>query len=247
MRQPSTLLVLALLGSSFTPAPAAAQYGPRFAIAVNGGYQPSTTSFDDRFTFDLNREVATVETTYPIDAGPLFDAGLSLRLWKGLGIGGAMSRFTADGLVQVEASLPHPLFFQRNREVSGESADLTREETAVHIQAQYQFAPVGKLLIVVGGGPSILDIKQSIATEVNFSEEFPYDAATFVGVDSRRISGTANGFNVGADLRWMFTRNFGVGGVVRFTRAKVDLEIDNRTVQVDAGGAQVGAGLRLAF
>jgi hypothetical protein len=247
MRHPSALLVLALLGSPLTPAPAAAQYGPRFTIAVNGGYQPSTTSFDDRFTFDLNREVATVETTYPIDAGPLFDAGLSLRLWKGLGIGGAMSRFTGDGVVQVEARLPHPLFFQRNREVSGESTDPNREETAVHIQAQYQLSPVGKLVIVVGGGPSILDIKQSIATEVNFSEEFPYDAATFVGVNSRRISGTATGFNVGADVRWMFTRKFGVGGVVRFSRAKVDLEIDNRTVQVDAGGAQVGAGLRLAF
>ena len=97
---------------------------------MNGGYQASTTSFDDRFTFDLNREVATVDTTYPIDAGPLFDAGVSVRLWKGLGIGGAVSRFTADGVVQVEASLPHPLFFQRNREVSGESGGLTREETA---------------------------------------------------------------------------------------------------------------------
>ena len=214
---------------------------------MNGGYQPSTTSFDDRFTFDLNREVATVDTTYPIDAGPLFDAGVSLRLWKGLGIGGAISRFTADGVVQVEASLPHPLFFQRNREVSGESGGLTREETAIHIQAQYQLPPFGKLLIVVAGGPSVLDVKQSIATDVNYTDQFPYDAATFVGVDSRRISGTATGFNVGADVRWMFTRNVGVGGLVRFTRAKVDLEIDSRTVQVDAGGAQVGAGLRLAF
>ncbi len=247
MRHRSVLLVFTLLGCALAPAPAAAQWGPRFAVAVNGGYQPSTTSFDDRFTFDLNREVASVETTYPIEAGPLFDAGVSLRLWKGLGVGGAVSRFTADGVVQVEASLPHPLYFQRNREVSGESGGLTREETAIHIQAQYQLPPFGKLRIVVAGGPSVLDIKQSIATEVNFSEEFPYDTATFVGVNSRRISGTATGFNVGADVRWMFTRNIGVGGLVRFTRAKVDLEIDNRTVQVDAGGAQVGAGLRLAF
>jgi opacity protein-like surface antigen len=247
MRLRSVLLVLTLLGSSLAPAPAAAQWAPRFTVAVNGGYQPSTTSFDDRFTFDLNREVATVETTYPIDAGPLFDAGVSLRLWKGLGIGGAVSRFTADGVVQVEAGLPHPLFFQRNREVSGESGGLTREETAIHIQAQYQLPPFGKLLIVVAGGPSVLDVKQSIATEVNYTDQFPYDSATFVGVDSRRISGTATGFNVGADVRWMFTRNIGVGGLVRFTRAKVDLEIDSRTVQVDAGGAQVGAGLRLAF
>jgi len=247
MRHRSALLVLTLLGSALAPTPAAAQYGPRFTIGVNGGYQPSTTNFDDRFTFDLNHEVATVDTAYPIEAVPLFDVGVSLRLWKGLAVGGAVSRFTADGVVQVEAGLPHPLFFQRSREVSGESGGLTREETAIHIQAQYQLPPFGKLLVVVAGGPSVLDIKQSIATGVNYTEEYPYDTATFVGVDSRRISGTATGFNIGADLRWMFTKNIGVGGLVRFTRAKVDLEIDNRTLQVDAGGAQVGAGLRLAF
>jgi hypothetical protein len=131
--------------------------------------------------------------------------------------------------------------------VSGESGGITREEIGIHIQAQYQLPPFGKLLVVIGGGPSVLDIKQSIATGVNYTEEFPYDTASFVDVDSRRISGTATGFNVGADLRWMFTSRVGVGGLVRFTRAKVDLEIDSRTVQLDAGGAQVGAGLRLAF
>jgi hypothetical protein len=247
MRHRSVVLAVAVLGGCLAPAPVAAQPLPRFTIAVNGGYQPSTTSFDDRFTFDLNRETATADTSYPVDAGPLFDGGVSLRLWKGLAVGGAVSRFSVDGLVRVEASLPHPLFFQRNREVSGESGALTRDETAVHIQAQYYLPRIGPLLVMVAGGPSLLDIRQSIATGVNFTEEYPYDTATFVGVDSRRISGTATGFNVGADVRWMFTRHLGVGGLVRFTRAKVDLEIDNRTVQVDAGGAQVGAGVRLAF
>jgi hypothetical protein len=245
MRHHSALLVLGLAAGGLAPAPAAAQ--PRFTIAVNGGYQPSTTSFDDRVTFDLNREVATVETSYPVDAGPLFDAGVSFRIWKGLAIGGAMSRIDVDGVVEVDASLPHPLFFQRNRAVSGESGAIKRSETAIHIQAQYQLPPFGRLQVVLAGGPSVLDIKQSIATDVNYTESFPYDTATFVGVDSRQIAGTATGFNVGADVRWMFTRNFGVGGLVRFTRAQVDLEIDNRTVQVDAGGTQLGAGVRIAF
>lgn len=245
MRHRSALLVFALTAVWLAPAPAAAQ--PRLTIGVNGGYQPSTTSFDDRFTFDLNRETATVDTSYPVDAGPLFDAGVSLRLWKGLGVGGAISRINVDGIVEVEASLPHPLFFQRNRTISGESGGITRSETAIHIQAQYQLPPFGRLQVVVAGGPSVLDIKQSIATDVNYTESYPYDTATFVGVDSRQVSGTATGFNVGADLRWMFTRNFGVGGLVRFTRAQVDLEIDNRTVQVDAGGTHIGAGVRLAF
>jgi hypothetical protein len=247
MRHRSALPVLAIFCACLAPASAAAQPLPRFIIGVNGGYQASTTSFDDRITFDLNRETATVETSYPIEAGPLYDAGVSLRLWKGLAIGGAVSFFDVDVTADVTARVPHPLFFQRDREISGEAGGMTREETGVHLQVQYQLPPLGRLFVVVGAGPSRLDIKQSIATDVNYTEEFPYDVATFVGVDSRRVSGNAIGFNVGADVRWMFTRNIGVGGLVRFTRAKVDLEIDNRTIQVDAGGTQVGAGLRLAF
>ena len=237
------MTVCALLGAM----PAAAQPLPRFTISVNGGYQPSTTSFDDRFTFDLNRETASVDTDYSVDAGPLFDAGVGFRIWKGLGAGIAISRFSVDSAGQAEATLPHPLFFQRNRQISGETTGITREETGIHIQAQYQLPPFGNVYVTLAGGPSVLDIQQSIVTDVNFTEDFPYDTATYVGVDSQRVSGTATGFNAGADVRWMFTRNVGVGGLVRYTRATVDLTRNNRTVTVDAGGMQVGGGVRLAF
>ena len=237
------ITVCGLLGAM----PAAAQPLPRFTISVNGGYQPSSTSFDDRFTFDLNRETASVDTDYSVEAGPLFDAGVGFRLWKGLGAGIALSRFTVDSAGHAEATLPHPLFFQRNRQISGETTGITREETGIHIQAQYHLPPFGRFYVTLAGGPSVLDIQQSIVTDVNFTEEYPYDTATYVGVDSQRVSGTAIGFNAGTDVRWMFTRNIGVGGLVRYTRASVDLTRNNRTVTVDAGGVQVGGGIRLAF
>ena len=247
MRHLTSTLVLMAVCTALGPIPAAAQPLPRFLISVNGGYQPSTTSFDDRFTFDLNRETASVETDYPVDAGPLFEAGGSIRIWKGLGAGLAFSRFRMESTIEASATLPHPLFFQRDRNISGETSGLSREETAIHIQAQYWLPPFGRLRVILSGGPSILDIRQSIVTDVNYTEEFPYDAASYVGVDSRLVSGTATGFNAGADLRWMFTRNLGVGGLVRYTRATVDLTQDSRTVSVDAGGMQVGGGVRVAF
>ena len=227
--------------------PAAAQPLPRFTISVNGGYQPSSTSFDDRFTFDLNHETASVDTDYSVEDGPLFDAGVGFRIWNGLGAGIAISRFTVDSTGQAEATLPHPLVFQRNRQISGETTGITREETGIHIQAQYHLPPFGRVYVTLAGGPSVLDIQQSIVTDVNYTEEFPYDTATYVGVDSQRVSGTATGFNAGTDVRWMFTRNIGVGGLVRYTRASVDLTRNGRTVKVDAGGTQVGGGIRLAF
>jgi hypothetical protein len=243
---PSTFGLVTVCGL-LAAVPATAQPLPRFTISVNGGYQPSSTSFDDRFTFDLNRETASVDADYSVEAGPLFDAGVGFRIWKGLGAGIAISRFTVDSTGQAEATLPHPLFFQRNRQISGEMTGITREETGIHIQAQYYLPPFGRFYVTLAGGPSVLDIQQSIVTDVNYTEEFPYDTATYVGVDSQRVSGTATGFNAGADVRWMFTRNIGVGGVVRYTRASVDLTRNNRTVTVDAGGVQVGGGVRLAF
>ena len=228
------------------PAAAAPTGPPRVQAMINGGYQPSTTSFDDSFTFTLYQETGTTETSYPVDSGAIFEGGASVRLWKGLAIGGVISHLSVDSVGSVTSSVPHPFFLDHDRQVTGEPEGLRREETAVHIQAQYQL-PFGRLQVVLAGGPSIIDVKQTIVVDVKFSEEFPYDEATFTGVDTKRGTGTATGFNAGVDLQWMFNPKLGVGGLVRVTKATVDLSVDNRIVQVDAGGVQIAAGIRLAF
>jgi hypothetical protein len=46
----------------------------------------------------------------------------------------------------------------------------------------------------------------------------------------------------------MLRRGLGVGGLVRFSRAALDLDAPgNRTVSVDAGGLYAGGGVRLLF
>ena len=46
----------------------------------------------------------------------------------------------------------------------------------------------------------------------------------------------------------MLKPRFGVGGLVRFSRATVDLDAPgNRTISVDAGGVYAGGGIRLLF
>ena len=214
---------------------------------INGGYQPSTTSFDDSFTFSLYQETGTTEASYAIDAGAIFEGGAAVRLWKGLAFGGVISHFTVDATASVASSVPHPFFLQRYREVSGEPEGLRREETAIHFQAQYQLPPAGKLHVVLSGGPTIIDVKQTLVIDANYTEEFPYDTATFTGVDSKRGTGTAMGFNAGVDVQWMFNPNLGAGALVRVSKATVDMSVDNRILQVEAGGTQIAAGIRLAF
>jgi opacity protein-like surface antigen len=217
-------------------------------VGVNVGYQASTTEFDDSFTFTRDQETGTSRVTYPIDAGVMFDVGGGVLVWGQLGVGAAFSRFTRDGVVNASSSIPHPFFFQQNREVSGEADGIQREETGVHLQAQYSVPVTGRLELTLMGGPSILHVNQDVVIDVNYDEEYPFDTAAFASVDSSPKKGSKVGFNVGADVRWMFTRTIGAGALVRFTRATIDLDAgDNRTVAVDAGGTQIAAGVRIQF
>jgi hypothetical protein len=231
-----------------TGVPASAQnWSERVFISVNGAFQVTKNSFDDRFTFELNQETGSTDVDYPGDGGFVFDAGAGYRLVKNFGVGGSFSYFTHEGTAQTTSSFPHPFFFNQPREVTGETA-VTRTETAIHIQAMYLWDPSGPLRLVLSGGPSFFTVEQELVTQVRITESFPYDTATFASADTRREKGSAPAFNIGADVFWMFTPQFGVGGLVRFSRASVDLDTaDNRAVSVDAGGAYVGGGVRIVF
>ena len=85
---------------------------------------------------------------------------------------------------------------------------------------------------MLAGGPSFIDVKQTVVIDVKYAEEFPYDTATFTGVDSKRGTGTATGFNAGVDFQWMFNPKLGAGALVRITKATVDL---NRRQPDDPG------------
>jgi hypothetical protein len=244
-----SILTLSLLGlvSALSAVPAHGQAPPRLTIAVSGGYQPTTTGFDDSFEFTVSRETDTSSVDYGVDAGALFDAGFGVRLWRGLGAGVAVSFFSVDGTVHATSSVPHPFLFQHLREISGGAGNIRREEKAVHIQAQYLLPSFGNLQVTLVGGPSVLDINQTVVTRVKYTEEYPYDTAAFAGVESRKVTGTKTGFNAGADVRWMFASHFGAGALIRYTYAPIDLRVDDRTIEVDAGGLHVGAGVRIAF
>ena len=263
-RQPSlpsagAVLVLAWVLPVLCASPATAQTrprttrpadrSPRVTLAISGGSQTSTTEFDDRFDFELYKETATTRVQYPVEGGFLFDVGGGVRLWRGLGAGLAVSTFAVDGSASTSTSLPHPFFLNQPRQVDGDADQMRREETGIHVQAQYSIPLSRRLQLTLMAGPSILRVNQTLVSSVNYSQEYPYDTATFTGVERRTADGSAGGFNAGADVRWLISRHVGVGAMVRVTRAEIDLDPgDNReAVTVDAGGTHVAAGLRFTF
>jgi hypothetical protein len=214
----------------------------RVVVSVNASYLTASRTFDDTRTFDLNAETASFSSDYAVEPSVGVDVGAFVRVWKGLAAGVAFTSYSDSRDIEIEASLPHPLKFTSPRTITG-TASGDHEETAAHLQIAY-ILPVGrKMSAVIFGGPSFFTVKQSVVTDVQWREEYPFDEATFTGATAATEEESKTGFNVGADVAYYFTNNVGVGGIVRFSAATTTFSLGD----VDAGGALVGGGLRLRF
>jgi hypothetical protein len=220
----------------------------RAYIAINGAYQTTSREFRDSLGFTEYVEEGTIESDYSTEAGPQIDVAGGVRLWRNLAFGVGVTRFIKSAAASVHARIPHPFFFSRYRDVSGVASGIEREEIGVHVQAVWLVPVTQRFQIALFGGPSIFSVKQGLVSEVDWSESYPYDTASFSGARSGMHSESAAGFNVGTDVAFLLGRYVGVGGTVRFSGASVDLpSVDGDTVAIDAGGLQVGGGLRLRF
>lgn len=248
MRRIVTVAFLALTLGPVRPAVAQTRAWPeRIWFSISGGVQPTVNSFSDAFDAPLNQETETVSTDYPVKGGALVAASGGYRTWKQLALGFGVTRSSRRAQATVDARLPHPFFDNRFRDVQG-TTPATRSEVGAHLLIGWMMPLTDRLRVLVTAGPSMLSVSQTLVTGVEFTETYPYDTATFKNATTKTATVTKAGFNAGADLFWMFSRRIAAGGMVQVTRARAKEPAGTgRTVSVDAGGAQVGAGIRLVF
>jgi hypothetical protein len=221
----------------------------RVYVSVNGAYQSAGDDFTETVTFFENQENGTFSTDYDVKSGPAFNVSVGAGIWRYLGVGVGVTRYSKSTPIALSASVPHPFYFNQARSVSGDIGGLKREELAVHVQARATFLPTPRIQAVVFGGPSFFNVKQGIVNDFEITESYPYDTASF----SRGISTTADesniGFNAGADVGYFFTRQVGVGGSVQWAGTTIDVPASGGTgtFEIMAGGEQAGLGLRLRF
>jgi hypothetical protein len=232
-------------------APAAAQStSERFWAGVSGGVQGTSNGFSDAFEFASqfqDQEKSTASVDYPVKGGPLVDGTFAVRLWKGFGVGIGVSHFSKRGSATVTAQVPHPFQLNQLRSIEG-STSTSRNELGLHLQFAYLVPLTDRLRVIAFAGPSRLSVEQTLITDVQYAQSFPFDTAEFSTATTRRSSASAIGANGGVDVIWMFSRQFGVGGLVQYSAAQVREDVgNNRRVTVDAGGIQAGAGLRMVF
>ena len=240
--------LLATVAIALCAGVASAQPPRRGFVTVGGGVHTGGQSLSERREFEVNQETARYDATHPFTSGVLVDAGFGMHIWKGLGAGVSVSHFSSSTRATVEARIPHPFQFGTPREFNGESAGAQRNETGVHVQVQYHLPMRGRFRAMVFGGPSYLMAEQDLVSGVRYSEAYPYDSASFASADLTRASGSAMGFNTGVDAVWMFTKSFGTGALLRFTRASLELDASaGRVVNMDAGGVHAVVGARVQF
>lgn len=243
------VLVLSAGAGTRTASAQSAAMGDRVRISINAGAQTSSITFDGSNTKPVYLETEVVNTTYGVGRGQSFDGAALVRVVGNFGVGVAVSSFAKRQDAAVAATIPHPFFYNTPREIPGMAGGFERNEVVTHIQAAYVISFGGKVDCALSGGPSFFSVKQGLVSGVTFTESYPYDTATFTAASSTTVSATETGFNAGADFGVRLSKNVGVGGLVRFSRASIEFRLPGATTRVksDAGGVQVAGGLRLFF
>jgi hypothetical protein len=230
---------------------AEAQMGERTGrafISVNGGYQTGDRNFEARVSFPLYDEVADFTVRHSFGAGGLFDVSGGVHVWRGLGVALGFTWFEAGGAIDVTGTVPHPLVFDRPRNLSFQRADFEHRQIAVHFQAVYVVPATDRFELSIFGGPSVFRLQQGLVTLIDTAEVGdPFGTVNVRRVTTQSVTETGLGGNAGADVTYLLTEQLGVGVFVRFAGGSVELPTTGGTLAVDVGGLQIGGGLRLRF
>ena len=221
------------------------QWTDKGYAGVNVGGQIGSHTLETASTFSLYDETASVSTSQKPGGGFLFDIGGAYRVYgKNLLAGLSYSHTSSDSDVAINASLPHPLFFDQPRNVSSTQSGAKHSENVVHLAAIWMMPVANKLDVGIFGGPSIFAVEQDTVETVTVTETADL-AHPAVSAPLNRVSKTTVGVNFGADVQYMITKRYGVGGLARVALGSVS--IPGAKDSLGVGGFQLAVGGRVRF
>lgn len=225
----------------------------RWFLALGTGLVSTSDAPSGLFTFDhplFGSETGEFDADYAGGEASAYELSIGLRLRGRLGLGLAWSQSSLSDEADIVSRLPHPLRFERFRTAEGNAGGLSRDQRAVHLSVRWSLRDSSRLEVAVFGGPSRIELDYDMVTAVRFRQTYPFDMATYDGVETRRESGSATGYHVGMDVVRYFSRRTGVGAVLRYSsNASIDLDaaVDGGTVSTGVGGVQAVVDLRVRF
>jgi len=240
-------LFLAIAFAIASSAPTLAQAVPqeRAAVMIGVSQQTTSTTFTQSISFEAYAETGTLNTSTLIAQHPRFDAGAVVRVWRGFGVGIAGNAMSGTDTAQIDGQIPHPINANQPRPLSG-TADVFHHERAVHLQAAYWVQPAPRVDVIVGAGPSFMEVEQDFVSDVSYTQTFPYDSVTFQSATLTREQKSVIGFNAGGQVGVRLMSHVGVAGVVRYSHGTASFP-DTGATSVKLGGLELGGGLHLTF
>jgi opacity protein-like surface antigen len=192
-------------------------------------------------------EEATFQGDWTRSTGPAFGLGGSYQILSGLSVGAAFEFLSSTPTETFQASLPHPLYFDNDRNLEGGPTSLSYKENAAHFLLSYTRA-AGRFVVAISGGPSYFMTKTEVIDTFTYTESYPFDEATLESVQPGTFDANGLGFNVGGWVGFRIVDSLAVGADLRFSQGKPKFTTSaGNEVEVDAGGARVGVGIRLLF
>ena len=252
-----TLLFLGLL---LTPAVAAAQtstpYEQRGFVQVGGGAQSGSHAITSTSTFSIYDEDGNIAGAQQYGGGAIWNIGGGVRVWKNLVAALNYTRNSDSMNTAIAASVPHPLYLNRPRQVTQVADGLEHTENAYHLSVNWMIPFNENLTLGIGGGPSFVGVSHEFASNARVQEvDGPPNFSTVAIEDVTFTRGKKTGttVNLGADLTYNLPFDIGQAGKVgatlgfRYAGGEVTLPSTTGDVDVKYGGAQFWGGLRVSF
>jgi opacity protein-like surface antigen len=243
MRTRIALLAAPLLLCAAWPASAS----DRFRLVLNGAFDTNTPAFSETRTFTEFAEEGQFQATYSADSAFGFDVGAQYNFTQRFGIYASFGQSSRDASAVFDAALPHPLFFNQDRDAVGTLTALDYKERQIHVD----FVLSGgrrSVRTYLFGGVTLFKVEAGLIDHIAYSQEYPYDSVTLQPTPVRLVEDSPVGFNAGVGFDYKVGQSIALGVQGRFSRATAKLEpVAGQTIEIDAGGFQVAGGLRFVF
>ncbi len=207
-----------------------------------------SSSFRESRSFTQFAEAARIDAGYKADPGPGFEGAVRQMLSRRFGLAVALGYLKRGESAAFSAALPHPFYFGRPRSARGTTNGLSYSETAGHLDLVFVPASGKHLEASLFAGVSLVKVRGDLIDHIQYTQTYPYDTVTAVSGPSAPFLDNPFGFNLGASLDSRLGKHIGLGAQGRFSRAKARLHPSaGNTLRLDAGGFQMGAGVRFLF
>ncbi len=247
-------LVIVCVVMSAGIADAQAQMTPwedRGYLSVNFGIQPQSRDFTEVSAPDINDEAAAITVPHTIGSGAFPDFSVGYRVFENVGVAVGFSRFSKTESPTLVAQIPHPVVGGQFRSATASAGELSHSETAFHLHLLWMIPNIvtEDFDAAITIGPSFYTVKQDfIETVVPQEGAPPFSTVSIASVTQIEQSESAVAFTAGVDGTYKLSPRYGVGVFFRYSGASVDMPLSGGgTVTVEAGGLQLGGGLRVRF